>query len=303
MAEPVSVLIVGAGLAGLAAGAALRAAGREVILLDKGRRPGGRAAERGADGVGAFEHGLPWVGAEARGAPFDGFAPWEAGRRVAPGGVGAWTDALAAPLAPAQGVAATRIEGGPGGWRVLAGEAAFEADALILTVPPSQAAALLPAAASALAAARMLPCWTLMAAWGGATGIDPARAAPGDRAIAEHAKPGRAPAPERWTLQVGARASAAMLETDRADAVAPLLERLGALAGGPLPAPLWARAHRWRFAACARPLGADFAAAGGALLGGDWAPGPRAGLAHPLAGGAAAAVRSGRAMAAALLAR
>ncbi len=297
-----SVLIVGAGLAGLTAGAALRAAGRDVILLDKGRRPGGRAAQRDAD-VGAFEHGLPWIGPEADDPHFGGFRAWTEGRRVAPGGVGPWTAALAAPLAPRQGVQVTRIEGGPGGWRAVAAEGAFAARDLILTVPPAQAASLLPAAGARLGGVEMLPCWTLMAGFGEATGIDPARASPGDRAIPEHAKPDRAPAPERWTLQVGMEASRAMLETDRADAVAPLLERLGALAGGPIPDPIWARAHRWRYAACARPLGADFLEADGALLGGDWAPGAPAGHAGGLAGGAAAAMRSGRAMAAALLAR
>ena len=294
-----SVLIVGAGLAGLVAARALRDAGRAVRLIDKGRRPGGRAAEREVPDAGAFEHGLPWVGPEADDPLFDGFLPWPGNGRVAPGGVGAWTDGLARDLDVSQGVQVARIEGGPGGWRAVADGEAFEAADLILAVPPPQAAALLPAAADALAGVEMLPCWTLMAAFDAPTGIDGSAAAPGDRAIPEHAKPGRAPAPERWTFQLGADATRAMLETDRADAVAPLLDRLAALADGPLPAPVHARAHRWRYAACARPLGRDVLEAGGALLGGDWAPGASGGL----AGGAAAAVRSGRAVAAALLAR
>jgi len=41
-----SAIIIGAGIAGLACGLELARAGLAVTLLDKGRRPGGRAATR-----------------------------------------------------------------------------------------------------------------------------------------------------------------------------------------------------------------------------------------------------------------
>jgi predicted NAD/FAD-dependent oxidoreductase len=50
------VAVVGAGLAGLAAGEALRAAGHEVVLFDKGRSPGGRMATRRIGGA-VVDHG------------------------------------------------------------------------------------------------------------------------------------------------------------------------------------------------------------------------------------------------------
>ncbi len=50
------VVIVGAGLAGLSAGRALVSAGHEVVLLDKGRSPGGRCATRRI-GTATLDHG------------------------------------------------------------------------------------------------------------------------------------------------------------------------------------------------------------------------------------------------------
>jgi len=53
-----TVVIVGAGMAGLAAAQALEAAGHRVVLLDKGRRHGGRLATRSV-GERAFDMGAP----------------------------------------------------------------------------------------------------------------------------------------------------------------------------------------------------------------------------------------------------
>ena len=50
------VVVVGAGLAGLAAGGSLRSAGHDVILFDKGRSPGGRLATRRI-GTATVDHG------------------------------------------------------------------------------------------------------------------------------------------------------------------------------------------------------------------------------------------------------
>jgi renalase len=50
------VVVVGAGLSGLSAGRALAAAGHEVVLVDKGRSPGGRLATRRIGGS-TLDHG------------------------------------------------------------------------------------------------------------------------------------------------------------------------------------------------------------------------------------------------------
>jgi predicted NAD/FAD-dependent oxidoreductase len=52
----VRVVIVGAGLAGLSAARLLRDAGHDVVVLDKGRSPGGRCATRRI-GNATLDHG------------------------------------------------------------------------------------------------------------------------------------------------------------------------------------------------------------------------------------------------------
>ena len=54
------IAIVGAGVAGLTGALALRDAGCEVVVFDKGRGPGGRTATRRAGAL-SFDHGAPVV--------------------------------------------------------------------------------------------------------------------------------------------------------------------------------------------------------------------------------------------------
>ena len=63
---PPSVLIIGAGMAGITSGRALRAAGLDVLLLDKGRAVGGRMATRRI-GEATFDHGAQHISVRAAG--------------------------------------------------------------------------------------------------------------------------------------------------------------------------------------------------------------------------------------------
>ena len=54
------LLIIGAGIAGLAAGRMAQRAGYSVMLIDKGRRVGGRVSTRRSDGF-MFNHGAQYI--------------------------------------------------------------------------------------------------------------------------------------------------------------------------------------------------------------------------------------------------
>ena len=170
------VLIVGAGLAGLKAARDLQAAGRRVVVLDKGRGVGGRAATRRWDGV-PVDHGAQFFTARsedfraqvddwaARGVCFEwakGFHQWDDdGRGVRPpdpsddshpryacrAGMSALGKDLAAGLAGGTvrlGARVTAVRRAGEEWRVAVEgtEEGFAARRVLVTLPPPQALAL-----------------------------------------------------------------------------------------------------------------------------------------------------------------
>lgn len=288
--ETREVVVIGAGLAGIACARALHDAGRDALVLDKGRGLGGRMATRRTE-RGPLDHGAPWIEAQGSGfaravaAMVEGghAAAWTepAGRRVHAGlpGMSGALRGLAQGLdrRASHEVREARREGG--GWRLAVetpeGPAALAARHLVSTVPVPQARALLggePGLLAALEPVRMAPCWTLLA-W-----LDPPRPLPalrdaGDVALLsdEGAKPGRAPG--GLVLHASAAWTAPRLEMEREEAARALLDLL-AEALGERPAPAFAAAHRWRYARTEAPLGRPFLAAPGLRLGGDWCLGP-----------------------------
>lgn len=187
------VAIVGGGLAGLAAARELRAAGRSVLVFDKGRAAGGRCATR-RNAPYTFDHGAQFFTVRepafaAALAPFGDrlvqrwagpFRTWQDGvlgpdprpgeRYVAVPGMSALPRAFAEPLGSAV-QAGLRVEAlrrdGDGWWlsvRRLADEVLFAYGpfaALVLTLPPPQAQALLATAGADGAASGPPPLGSL----------------------------------------------------------------------------------------------------------------------------------------------
>ncbi len=274
MRQPASVLVVGAGVAGLAAGGRLADSGYRVTVVDKARGVGGRLATRRI-GAARLDHGAQFFtvrGAEmgalvegwlARGAARE----WCRGFRRPPDGnpryVGAtgMTD-LAKDLAGGLDVAlSTRVETlSPGddehGWVAHSDRGAtFGADAVVLTPPVPQTLALVgtlctPEARDALRAVSYTPTLALLAVLDEDPGIPPPGALQLTEGplswVADNRSKGISPVPA-VTVHAGPRASAGWWELGSEATMAALLGAARPWIGS--RDPLEAQLVRWRYAA------------------------------------------------------
>jgi predicted NAD/FAD-dependent oxidoreductase len=294
-AAPLNIVVIGAGLAGLACAQHLALAGHTIHLFDKGRGPGGRMSTRRVatpQGEAAFDHGAQYFTVRDEGfrnqvhawAAAGAALPW----RVA--GPDAWVGtpamnapikALAAQFDVTWSAQVDSLTHDGAAWRI-AGENLAQGpfDAAILAIPAEQAAPRLAPHApdwAAIATATVAdPCWTVMAAFDSPLNAPDIlnEEGPIGWAARNSAKPGRT-GPEAWVIQAGPAFSSSHLEQTPAEITPQLLEALAARIG-PLPNLLTATAHRWRYAksgkAGAGPLWNPLLNLG---VCGDWLLGPR----------------------------
>jgi predicted NAD/FAD-dependent oxidoreductase len=275
------IAIIGAGMAGLTAARDLAAAGAAVTLFDKGRKPGGRVATRRGDFT--FNHGCQFATARDPGfrAVLEGAgaAIWAAAgahKFVGRPDMAALGENLAMGLDVRLNAQVTALARGPAGWRLTladAPDAVF--DTVVLAIPAPQAAVLLAAHefGRVVGQAHLAPCWALM------LGFDEAVAGPdvwrGDGPAAwiarEGSRPGYLGSGVAYTVHASAAWSKTHLE-ETAEAVAPALLAAFAAATGISAAPVFIRAHRWRYALADRVLGEASLWDAAARLGvcGDW---------------------------------
>lgn len=278
------VLILGAGVAGLACAGALAQAGARVTVLDKGRGVGGRVATRRVDGQPvdhgvAFFHGSDRAFLQALEATpatrLDGWparvrgaglpcnpAAWDrAARRLAYAeGASAFPKALAAGLDVRTGVRVSGLSPRDGGLDLTddAGQT-WHAPTLILALPLEQARALLAPvvaftpATALLGAVETRPCWTVIARYDGLDDpLDAELYLPEDSPVLQvisHDSSKRPPPRQRvLVLQARAAWSQAHLEAPEAEVSAALLAEAARVLGPWAGAPAGIQAHRWRYA-------------------------------------------------------
>lgn len=273
------VAIIGAGMAGLAAAERLADAGLSPVLFDKGRGPGGRVATRrvdmaavdapDGDGPLAFDHGAQYMtvrdpGFAARvacSATTEDVAPWPAAGAnawVGTPGMNAPVKAMAATQDVRWGTRVDALARDADRWRLIGqGLAEDPFDAVLTALPAEQTVPLLrdwdPVIADLAAATPSAPCWTLIAAFAEFLPLpDIVR----DRdiigwATRDGAKPGRVRR-ETWVVQANPAWSLAHLEETPDRIVPALLAAFGTDTGTVLPTPVYAAAHRWRYARSGR---------------------------------------------------
>lgn len=301
-------VIIGAGVAGLACARALVAGGCRVLVLDKGRGPGGRLSTRRVQtplGEARFDHGAQFF--TVRDPAFAAVVADLASRGLA----ARWSPRWAAGSDPGPDV---RWTGTPGmnaivrgladgldvRWshRVMAVAAGAEGQgplvtledasvlgpcrAVVVATPAEQAGALLrplaPELADAADSVRSAPCWAAMAVFDApvGAGFDVCRFRDGVLGLAarELSRPDRT-GPERWVLHATPGWSADHLESGPEAAAAALVAAFRELTGAPRP--VWQAAHRWRYAQVGpvADAGPGWSAPARAGACGDWRAGPR----------------------------
>ncbi len=249
------VAIIGAGMAGLSAGHALKSSGWDVELFDKGRSPGGRVATRRQDIDGnpvSFDHGARfitspdqefsrflepmiesgllqrWTGRLGawNGASIDAIVDNET-RLVGVPGMSALPKFLAGGQTIHCSAKVSRIqESHPSKWRLVldSGQIFGEFDAVIVAVPDAQTRDLMHSsgltdALQKLPPAVLTPCWTVMLAYTKPVTLNfdaiTCSKGPFDWIIRNSSKPQRHQGLDTWVLQLDAQTSAEHLEDEK----------------------------------------------------------------------------------------
>lgn len=287
------VVVIGAGMSGIACARALRSASIPVRLIDKGRGIGGRVATRRAEVAGtsiSFDHGAQYLdqseaAKEIAALGQDAVDIWDLDegktRSVGCPGMSALPKALARGLDVTLNSRVIALTAHDALWKIETGAEEIQASHVIITVPAPQLAPILGEThliVQKAASVFMKPCLTLMAAFDQDT---PAPFVARRDATAKltwiarnDTKPGRATAYQTWVAQAHPDWSAAHIDADRAtikkQMVALLFEELD------LNPSLLRHAglQGWRYGFVEKPYGKPFISDGNLWAGGDWCCGP-----------------------------
>lgn len=282
------VLIIGAGLSGLAAAGELTRQGHAVLVLEKSKAVGGRCATRRVDGH-PVDHGLVFLHGQDpsflaaledldAGTPIPGWPQRIAGsglpcqpgafsptqRRLAfQEGLNVFPKRLAQGLDIRLGIDVESLARRAGMLIARTAGKSFEAPTLILSLPVEQARCLiqtleapeadLRAPLRLLSMVGSLPCLTLLAGYPSTVPLPDwdlfyPEASPVFQLIAHDSAKRPSPAPLNLVFQARPGWSNQHLETSPETWQTEMLTEAGRLLGPWAAAPTWSQPHRWRYA-------------------------------------------------------
>jgi predicted NAD/FAD-dependent oxidoreductase len=281
-------VVVGAGISGSACARELSDHGATVVVVDKGRGPGGRMSTRRTES-GSFDHGAQYVTVrnprfrqkvdewQHRGIflPWRGrFAKAESGRLQAEAnvderyvgvpGMNAIVRDLQKGLDVRFRARATSLQRDSDGWTVRCEDGtACRAAAVVVSTPAPQAVPLLEgvsAFAEVLRQVRVSPCWAVMASFAAPLEVafDGIKFADGPLSWAarDSSKPGRAQG-ERWVLHTAPAWATEHLNDEPARVAETLVQVFADACAIQRPRPSTLSAHRWLYALVTQPVGED----------------------------------------------
>ncbi len=304
-----NIAIIGAGLAGLSCARALLNAGHRVQVFEKSRGLGGRVATRRRttdDGVElTFDHGAQFMTARGKGFRHAlleiGISPavWGPVRHgdaipddalyVGRPGMSALSKGWVPGSVIQTETRIAEISGGPGSIELRAeeGEEYGPFDQCVLAVPVDQAIPLCLGTSMAdefiqgLRSVEVAPCWATLLAFEARqeTGFDVWSDRSGETlswVARNSSKPGRGRV-DCWVLHATPEWSRRNLEREPETIWPDMLREFETLSDVSLPRPIYAAAHRWRFAKTIKPLGQPYIhdAETGISVCGDWCLGAR----------------------------
>ena len=299
------VAIIGSGLAGCAAAHHLAEAGLQIVIVDKGRRVGGRVSTKRADGF-LFNHGAQFLTAKSdlfraqilQAEKQGHLAAWqEKHQHIRYSGTAdmrGFMEMLAEKHSPLQGCEIEQITADPTGITLSAKDGRkIQAQHFILTAPAPQTARLLHSLhgqASQLAqSAHYHPCWTVMLGYQQPhsamlpNGLEcSAQPATDIAALSlEQSRPEAEQSHTAITIQANERFSTEHLEEKPDKIIAMLKSQTEKILQHTLPVADYQSAHRWRFAKVMQPVPPEsprlFSLMSGRshfALAGDWIPCP-----------------------------
>ena len=281
-----TIAIIGAGLSGLTCAATLKESGRDVVVFDKGRGPGGRmSTRRAATSLGEvrFDHGCQYF--TARSTRFQtavsqwveagAAAPWQGriGRQTGPGtadfeevpqentrwvgtpGMNSIIRHISYELHVSWARRVRALNAAEASWTLTFEDAGVEGpfDTVLLAVPAEQVGDILEDLAPALTAkaqrVQSAPCWTLMAAFDDRFSYEWAGIYPYGPVLAWACLNQSKPgrgSVPTWVVQASAMWSKAHLEDAADDVAEALFAEFSKTVANTKPIHL--AAHRWRFA-------------------------------------------------------